>query len=176
VASDLKDRIRAIRQRLPGKPSQAELARRIGVAPQAVNQWENGRAVPPMGRLLRLADVAGVGVEVFAQGGPDPETVPLATVTGVTEHRSGQWDPQMTLEDLTERLVAEWEAGVQTTHSLRLGIFFAYQLGASGAAASRAPARITTRAPAPAADGQVEAAQQVTDQPPHTPGQEGTPA
>ena len=36
--------------------TQGELGKIAGVSPMAVSQWENGRAVPRMGAIQRMAD------------------------------------------------------------------------------------------------------------------------
>ena len=40
--------------------SQSELARKVGVTPQAVQKWEKAKTVPRGATLRRLADVLGV--------------------------------------------------------------------------------------------------------------------
>ena len=40
--------------------TQGELGKIAGVSPMAVSQWENGRAVPRMGAIQRMADYFGI--------------------------------------------------------------------------------------------------------------------
>lgn len=54
----LADRIRQARE--AAGLNQSDLARRLGVKPQSVNQWERGKTRPGMRRLEKIASVLGV--------------------------------------------------------------------------------------------------------------------
>jgi len=54
----LADRIR--QARLASEMSQSELARALGIKPQAVQQWENGASCPKTNRIPDVAAVLGV--------------------------------------------------------------------------------------------------------------------
>jgi uncharacterized protein YjbI with pentapeptide repeats len=47
--------------------SQAELARRISISPQAVGKWERGESMPDVGMLHRLAEIFGVDLNYFSE-------------------------------------------------------------------------------------------------------------
>jgi len=61
-------RIRAAREALDPKVSQAELARRIGVGQVQMYKWESGRRVPRLDTLERLADQLGVTIDYLVRG------------------------------------------------------------------------------------------------------------
>ena len=52
--------------------TQAELAKRLGVAQQTVAAWESGRAMPAADKLVALADVLGVTTDALL-GRPVPK-------------------------------------------------------------------------------------------------------
>jgi len=63
----LADRIRHARRL--ARMSQASLARRLGVVPSAVAQWEGPRGTSPTAaNLARIAEVTGVAFEWLATG------------------------------------------------------------------------------------------------------------
>lgn len=63
----LKDRILEARQKLG--ITQAEMATRMGITPQAVNQWESGDTEPrDLGRIVKLADVLEVSLDYLIKG------------------------------------------------------------------------------------------------------------
>lgn len=55
--------------------TQEELGKAVGVSSMAVSQWENGRAVPRMGSIERLADVLEVSKSVLI-GDDTPASLP----------------------------------------------------------------------------------------------------
>lgn len=73
VASDIISRLRDLKTAL--KASQAELARRAGVGPQAFSAWMTGKSPPPRIRLSTWAEREGWPLEIFLEGGPMPSTV-----------------------------------------------------------------------------------------------------
>lgn len=58
IDMELKERLHAARKR--SDMTQAEVARALGVTPQAVSQWERGEAVPEHSKLLPLAKLYGI--------------------------------------------------------------------------------------------------------------------
>lgn len=54
----LKDRLK--QARASAKLTQADVARKFDVSPQAVSQWERGEAVPEQDKLLPLAQLYGI--------------------------------------------------------------------------------------------------------------------
>ena len=70
--------------------SGAEVARRIGVERQTINNWELGRSAPQMSNLQRFAEVVGLSVSELLSGldAPDRGSVPGAAgelATGFAE-------------------------------------------------------------------------------------------
>ena len=60
----LKDMGKRIRnQRKKQRLSQQQLARRLGISPQAVSKWERGENAPDISLLLDLSTLLGVRVE-----------------------------------------------------------------------------------------------------------------
>jgi transcriptional regulator with XRE-family HTH domain len=67
VQTRLDDRIREARLR--ARLTKAELARRVGVCPSAVVQWEHpSHTVPNTTNLARVAEITGVAFEWLATG------------------------------------------------------------------------------------------------------------
>lgn len=52
--------------------NQSELARRLGIRPQSVQQWEKGTATPKLDRLTAIAQVLGVSLESLTGQEPIP--------------------------------------------------------------------------------------------------------
>jgi transcriptional regulator with XRE-family HTH domain len=59
--------------------SRPELARRAGVPPSTLRNWEDDRGFPGLPVLVRLAEVLGVPVERFAEGVDEPEAAAEAS-------------------------------------------------------------------------------------------------
>jgi len=57
--------------------SQEDVAKRLDISRQAVTRWENGRALPSSGHVLKLAELFGVPVESLT--GNQPEAKPVLT-------------------------------------------------------------------------------------------------
>lgn len=53
--------------------SQAELARRIAISPQAIGKWERGESLPDISTLNHLAKIFGVDLNYFSDGFPTSE-------------------------------------------------------------------------------------------------------
>jgi transcriptional regulator with XRE-family HTH domain len=60
--------------------SQAELAQKLNVHQTAVSQWENGRTMPDVDSLKRIAEIFGVSVDVLL--GRDPNIILNTTEEG----------------------------------------------------------------------------------------------
>jgi len=69
----LAERIKLARQALP--MSQSELARALGIKPQAVQHWENGTSCPKTERLADLSTVLGVKVSWLIDSDSSAEMV-----------------------------------------------------------------------------------------------------
>lgn len=83
-AGNIGERLREVRVGLG--MSQAQFGELIGVLDQTVSDYEGGRYNPSRGRLERLARRLRVPVDIFAEGGPMPSTLPMRPV----EPRSGE--------------------------------------------------------------------------------------
>ena len=53
--------------------TQADLAEEVGVSVQAVSKWENGRNLPDIENLLRIAEVTNVPYSYMIDAGRDNE-------------------------------------------------------------------------------------------------------
>ena len=47
------------------KLSQGDLAEKLNVSRQSVSKWETGQSVPELDKLIKLADLFGVSVDVL---------------------------------------------------------------------------------------------------------------
>lgn len=54
--------------------SQARLAQRLFISPQAVGKWERGESMPDIITFNRLADILGVDLNFFSENLPAPDT------------------------------------------------------------------------------------------------------
>lgn len=125
-------RIKEIREALHPKVSQSDLARAIGVSPQAVQKWEDENASPRNNKLKAIADVLSTNVANLIRGtvleglADSPQTkgaqggrvFPLRSPkSGISDNRSGYlplisweraavWGPHM--EKLKSEDVDEW--------------------------------------------------------------------
>ena len=54
--------------------SQGELADRLEVSRQSVSKWETGQSVPELDKLIKLADLFGVSVDVLVREGDAPHS------------------------------------------------------------------------------------------------------
>jgi transcriptional regulator with XRE-family HTH domain len=61
-------RIKRRLQELPGRPSQADMARELGVGRATVSQWVLDQSKPTPEHLLRLADYLGMDVHHLVFG------------------------------------------------------------------------------------------------------------
>lgn len=49
--------------RVNAKMTQAEVAEKLHVSNKTVNNWENGKAIPPFASVIVMADMYGVPVD-----------------------------------------------------------------------------------------------------------------
>lgn len=66
--SYLADRIRAARQR--ASLSQDELGKILGISDKTISAYEVGRAVPPLPKLIKIADVTHHPISYFSDESP----------------------------------------------------------------------------------------------------------
>jgi transcriptional regulator with XRE-family HTH domain len=64
--------------------SQTDLARKIGISRQAVDQWERGKTLPSLQHLAEIARIMGVSAAFFLNG-TSAETSIDAELQGVDE-------------------------------------------------------------------------------------------
>ncbi len=55
--------------------SQADLAQKISISPQAVGKWERGESMPDISTLNRLAEIFGVDLNYFSDNFPSSDSV-----------------------------------------------------------------------------------------------------
>lgn len=67
--------------------SQAQLAQRLFISPQAVGKWERGESMPDIVTFNRLAEIAGVDLNFFGEGSASSaaEEAPVEHVPAVEE-------------------------------------------------------------------------------------------
>ncbi|MGC4058459.1 MAG: helix-turn-helix domain-containing protein [Chitinophagaceae bacterium] len=65
--------------------SQADIAQRVAISPQAVGKWERGESMPDIITLNRLAEIFGVDLNYFSDGHTDVETATNATLDPLPE-------------------------------------------------------------------------------------------
>lgn len=65
--------------------SQAQLAQRVFVSPQAVGKWERGESIPNLISLKRLAEILGVPLSYFTDTFQAPEDETALTMTADTK-------------------------------------------------------------------------------------------
>jgi len=86
--------------------SQAQLAQRLFISPQAVGKWERGESLPDIITLIRLAEIVGVDLNYFSEGftsvagemvspeaqaGEKPEAKPSRREKPVWDMSRGNW-------------------------------------------------------------------------------------
>jgi len=96
--------VRIARAREAKGLNQSQLARDLGVSPQAVQNWEAGKANPKGDRLTGLATILGVTVEYLLSGGPSARWSEVdSTSPEAISHPDMQsisvWDDQTPLDD-----------------------------------------------------------------------------
>ena len=79
--------------------SQAQLAERLFISPQAVGKWERGESLPDIITLNRLAEILGVDLNYFSENfqSPATEKAPVEypekqTVESPSEKKRHSWD------------------------------------------------------------------------------------
>lgn len=135
---DIGERIAAARE--TARLNQSELARQMGVSPQAVQKWEAGETVPRGQRIERLASALGVTVSYLMSGtGADAglrlvsdrsDVVPMGKTVviprlDVSGSMGGGLAQQEGYMDIIERMTvsADWlRQSVNATNSSNLAI------------------------------------------------------
>lgn len=86
------DRIRKRREQLG--LSQSELARQLGLKPQSIQQWEDGRAQPRPKRYAGICEVLNISRAWLLSGSNDQATkFPTAKLIPlISWAQAGQWD------------------------------------------------------------------------------------
>lgn len=59
--------------------SQAELAQKVSISPQAVGKWERGESMPDITTLNRLAEIFGVDLNYFSENFHSGEVEPVSS-------------------------------------------------------------------------------------------------
>ncbi len=68
--------------------SQAELAKKVSISPQAVGKWERGESLPDISTLSRLADILGVDLNYFSEKVQPENTKEIELVVPISEEQS----------------------------------------------------------------------------------------
>ncbi len=68
--------------------SQAQLAQRLFISPQAIGKWERGESIPDITTFNRLAEILGVDLNYFSETfqSADNETVYKTTIDRGRRH------------------------------------------------------------------------------------------
>ncbi|MBK7441673.1 MAG: helix-turn-helix domain-containing protein [Bacteroidetes bacterium] len=66
--------------------SQADLAQKISISPQAVGKWERGESMPDITTLNRLAEILGVDLNYFSENFQSQPTVNSTLDSGKAEN------------------------------------------------------------------------------------------
>ncbi|HEX2867309.1 MAG TPA: pentapeptide repeat-containing protein [Ignavibacteriales bacterium] len=74
--------------------SQAELAKRLFISPQAVGKWERGESIPNLITFNRLSEILGVDLNYFSGNFPSTQDEPAPEITGGTNAASEQLTPE----------------------------------------------------------------------------------
>lgn len=108
---DLGSRLRA--ERLRVGLSLRELARRLGLTPSAISQFETGKSKPSVGTLLEIVELLGVSLDDMLKP-PQPvrATAPIAD-TGNQDPRRRSSDGLVSVERQMEHIIISLEKGVQ---------------------------------------------------------------
>ena len=76
--------------------NQSELARRLGVSPQAVQKWESGKSTPRHAKLGDIASILGTSVSYLVQGS---EAIPAPPSNAVIMGDIDTWDETTPVSD-----------------------------------------------------------------------------
>jgi transcriptional regulator with XRE-family HTH domain len=68
----LGNRIKAARERLRPKPTQAEIGAHFGVTDKAVSGWERDEAIPELDKIAKLSRLLRIPVIWLLEGTDDP--------------------------------------------------------------------------------------------------------
>lgn len=77
----LGKRIKAARERLRPKPTQADVAAKFGVTDKAVSAWERNDTVPDLDKIAKLAKVLKVPCIWLLEGSGEPPAPDAIEVT-----------------------------------------------------------------------------------------------
>lgn len=101
----ISDRIREARR--AAKLTQDQLAERLGISSQAVQQWESGRAKPDLDRLPAVARVLNVADAWLAWGMGLPERTANDTLLALSNARGGGYLCQASTTPLLRKIFAK---------------------------------------------------------------------
>ncbi len=86
--------------------SQAQLAERLFISPQAVGKWERGESVPDIITMNRLAEILGVDLNYFSENFPS-----TATATAAGESSTGSQAAELPLEKAKSKRTWDMSSG-----------------------------------------------------------------
>jgi len=70
----------------PAAMNQTELAKRLGVSPQAVSSWTKGRALPEPERMAEIESILGIPMRDWVEEADDDESGPDLAADDSGEH------------------------------------------------------------------------------------------
>jgi len=70
--------------------SQAQLAQKISISPQAIGKWERGESMPDITTFNRLAEILGVDLNYFSESFPSSGTTDTISDEQVASHQTGE--------------------------------------------------------------------------------------
>ncbi len=76
--------------------SQAQLAQRLFISPQAVGKWERGESIPDIITFNRLAEILGVDLNYFSENFPSTNEKIASGMTGNNTAELEQMEPEDT--------------------------------------------------------------------------------
>lgn len=84
--------------------SQDDLAEKLEVSRQSVSKWETGQSTPDLDKIIRLADLFGVGVDELVREGerPQPPEPPQPQVVYVEREQKQELSPVQKLGMIME--------------------------------------------------------------------------
>ena len=91
--------VRIAQKREAAGLSQSELARRLGLSPQAVQKWEAGVSTPRNSKLGDLAEALGTSMGYLIDGGPEAPGSGKPDSNASSLKSIDSWDDETPLED-----------------------------------------------------------------------------
>ncbi|MBK8343235.1 MAG: helix-turn-helix domain-containing protein [Bacteroidetes bacterium] len=104
-ANTIGDKIAAARKNI--FLSQADLAQKISISPQAVGKWERGESMPDITTLNRLAEILGVDLNYFSENFQSQVTINPTLDSGKTENSKTSKSKEISNRDMSKLNLAD---------------------------------------------------------------------